>query len=409
MARLAAGAGLHVNDFLAETLEPSYLRDDAVNPSRTIELALNAFPSLPAELLDAAGKPVTSITVPKSELFHQFYLTKYGEAPAVDDVFEYWGRLTAGSDWRMKGAGTGADTESKRNVSNELGKAFARWFLYTYLGHTYFCPFDVAMKMSWPGSGHTWSRRKPGDLPDYVCGPDETSSIHLLEAKGRYSSVTFKTKEFDSFRKQLARARLCDSAGRELAVKGFISAARWGTEETPKVKSKLWVENPWTEGMRDAGYPESVGRSMVFGHYVSIFQRLQLPVVADSLQFAFPLQGQASNERRGLWVCRTGPLAGSKFVGGIIPSPGHRGYWPMYHDGWLGNPLTLHPPVQFFGLEAGMFHSVLQAARAGVDQPTRLEPMFVPDRLGSLSLLRDGSILGPASYFEAIGVVRIDE
>ncbi|MBV6778793.1 hypothetical protein KWH37_20525 [Xanthomonas campestris pv. carissae] len=63
---------------------------------------MNAFPSLPAKLLDAAGKPVTSITVPKKELFHHFYLTKYGEAPVDDDVFEYWGRLAAGSDWRMK-------------------------------------------------------------------------------------------------------------------------------------------------------------------------------------------------------------------------------------------------------------------------------------------------------------------
>jgi len=408
MRRLAAGTALLVNDLLAETLEPSYLRDDAVNPSRTIELALNAFPSLPAELLDAAGKPVTSITISKSELQHHHWLAKYGDEP-VGDVFEYWERLTAGSDWRMKGGGIGADTESKRNVSNELGKAFARWFLYTYFGHAYFCPFQVAMDRSLSGSGHRWSKRESGDLPDYVCGLDSTD-INLLEAKGRYSSVTFATKEFASFRKQLLRAKLCDSAGTELAVKGFISAARWGTEETPKVKSKLWVEDPWTEGMRGAGYPESVGRSMVLGHYVSIFQRLQLPVVADSLQFAFPLQEWASNERRGLWVCRAGPLAGRKFVGGIIPSPSHRGYWPMYHDDWPGNPLTLHTPVQFFGLEAGMFHSVLQAARAGVDQPTpRLEPMFVPDRLGSLSLLRDGSILGPASYFEAVDVVRIDE
>ena len=55
-----------------------------------------------------------------------------------------------------------------------------------------------------------------------------------------------------------------------------------------------------------------------------------------------------------------------------------------------------------------MFDSVLQAARAGIDQRASLEPMFVPEQLGSISLLRDGSILGPASYFKAVGVIDVD-
>lgn len=224
---------------------------------RTIELALRDFPSLPATLLGAAGKPVTSVALSMKDLFPQYWLAKYGDEP-VGGIFEYEERLTAGPDWRMKGVGIGADTESKRNVSNELGKAFARWCLYKYLGHTYFCPFEVAMARSLSGTGHRWSRREPGDLPDYVCGTGAVD-INLLEAKGRYSSVTFDTKEFGDFRKQLARARLCDSAGTELAVKGFISAARWGTEEKPRVKSKLWVEDPWTDGRRGDGNPRQSG------------------------------------------------------------------------------------------------------------------------------------------------------
>ena len=373
---------------------------------RTIELALRDFPSLPATLLDATGNPVTSVTLSMKELFHQYWLAKYGNEP-VGGIFEYEERLTAGPEWRMMGAGIGADTESKRNVSNELGKAFARWFLYKHLGHTYFCPFEVAMERSRSGPGHRWSRREPGDLPDYVCGSGP-ADINLLEAKGRYSSVTFDTKEFGDFRKQLSRARLCDSAGTELAVKGFISAARWGTEEKPRVKSKLWVEDPWTDGRRGDGYPEAIGNSMMLGHYVSIFRRLQLPVVADSLQFAFPLRQRQNGERRGLWVCRAGPLEGRKFVGGIIPSRGYNGYWRFHYDEWMGSPFVLMPPVQFFGVEVAMFDSVLQAARVGVDQRASLEPMFVPDELGSISLLRDGSVLGPASYFETVGVIDVD-
>lgn len=373
---------------------------------RTIEIALRDFPSLPATLLDTTGKPVTSVSFSMKGLFHQYWLAKYGSEP-VGGVFEYETGLTAGPEWRMKGAGIGADTESRRNVSNELGKAFARWFLYTHLGHTYFCPFEVAMARSLSAPGHRWSRREPGDLPDYVCG-SSVADINLLEAKGRYSSVTFDTKEFGDFRKQIGRARLCDAAGTELAVKGFISAARWGTEEKPRVKSKLWVEDPWTDGRRGEGYPDAAGNSMVLGHYVSIFRRLQLPVVADSLQFAFSLGQRQIGARRGLWVCRAGPLEGRKFVGGIIPSPGHDGYWAFRYDEWRGSPFVLMPPVQFFGLEVSTFDRVLQIARGGVDAPAGLEPVVVPEQLGSISLLRDGSILGPASYFEAVDIYDVD-
>jgi hypothetical protein len=80
-------------------------------------------------------------------LFHQYWLAKYGDEPN-GGTFEYIKQLSVGPEWRMRGAGIGADTESRRNISNELGKAFARWFMYTHLGHTYFCPFETAMARS---------------------------------------------------------------------------------------------------------------------------------------------------------------------------------------------------------------------------------------------------------------------
>lgn len=372
---------------------------------RTIELALKDFPTTPQELLDSNGKPLQSITIPLKDLYHQYWQARYGSNPS-GGTFEYIRQLSEGPELRMGGAGIGADTESKRNISNELGKAFARWFVYTHIGHTYFCPFETAMTRSRRSSGHKWSRREPGDLPDYVCGTDE-HDINLLEAKGRYSPVSFETKEFEKFRQQLGRARLCDAAGTELAVKGFISAARWATEEKPRVKSKLWVEDPWTEGRRGDGYPLEVGYSMVLGHYVSIFRRLQLPIVADCLQFSFPLP-QEIGARRGIWLCRSGPLAGAKFVGGIIPSDDVYPYWRGPYDRWDDDPFILRPPAQFFGVEARRFTSVLRAARQGPEQRISMEPLIVPEELGAISFLRDGSVLGPSSYFEPTGTTDLD-
>jgi hypothetical protein len=209
--------------------------------TRTIALALNKFPALPATLTDPATKAaVGTLPVGVKDLLHHHYLAKHGDDGLDDGVYENERRLTAGPDWRFRGAGIGIDTESRRNGSNEFGKAFARWFLATHFGFTYFCPFNEAMKGGNP-DGSTWRRRSAGDLPDFVCGKGERD-VNLLEAKGRYSSVTFRRKEFEEFRAQIERVQLIDPEGHALQVKGYISAARWATEATPRVRSQLLVE-----------------------------------------------------------------------------------------------------------------------------------------------------------------------
>jgi hypothetical protein len=79
-------------------------------------------------------------------------------------------------------------------------------------------------------SAEIGTRRTNGDLPDYVCGKDKTD-VNLLEAKGRYRSVTFKSREFEDFRAQIDRAQLLGTDGKPMRVKGFISAMRWATEK----------------------------------------------------------------------------------------------------------------------------------------------------------------------------------
>ncbi|CAM3188435.1 hypothetical protein [Janthinobacterium lividum] len=376
---------------------------------RTIELALDQFPTIPNTLLDAGGGVLKSLEVPLMDLFRHYWAAKYGDDLPKSSSFEYLSQITSGTDWRTKGRGIGSDTESKRNISNELGKAFARWFMYTHVGYTYFCPFSDAITRSKDG-GPRWSRRTKGDLPDYVCGIDSRRGISLLEAKGRYSSVTFATKEFESFREQLGRACLHDANGVELAVKGFICAARWGTESQPRVNSKLWVEDPWTEGRRTDSYPEEIGVSMVLGHYAAVYQKLQLPVIADSLRFAFPLRAAAARQRRGIWRCNAGPLAGREFVGGIIPPTGVIDGRFIIRNYWDVDPFVLSPPLQFFGIERKRFHIIVRAAAfQGNTVELDLDDIYIPENLGAISLLRDGTVLAPADYFDRTGIVDVDE
>jgi hypothetical protein len=390
--------------------------------TRTIELALNRFPSpLPATLLDrATNDPLEELNVDAKALFHHYFLAKYGDGAEDIGVYEYERMLTGGGDWRYLGSGIGRDKEAKRNVSNELGKGFARWFLYEHFGHTYFCPFDDVLDRKNP-DGTTWIRTEDGDLPDYVCGKN-TNDPNLLEAKGRYRSVTFRTKEFETFREQIQRARLVDGQGRPIRIKGFIGAARWATQETPRVQSKLWVEDPSTEGEPpgEQGYPREVGLSMVAGHFAPVLERLQLPAVAEAIRNLQPLPERRGGSR-GLWECVSGPLRGSRFVGGMIPdrlAVAWEPWWPFFdfderelRHFWRfrrrAAPFVLSRPPLFFGLEETVFNKVVGVARRGLDAASEIEQVRVPEQTGSLSLLRDGTVLGPVTYFEPIGVAEV--
>jgi hypothetical protein len=388
--------------------------------TRTIEIELNKFPQTPPTLLDPTTKAaVGGVTLVVKKLFHHYFLAKYGDSAEDGGTYEYERQITSGPDWRFKGGGIGADKESKRNASNELGKAFARWFLYQHLGFTYFTPLDDLLDR--PNTdGSKWTRHSKGDLPDYVCG-EGAKDVNVLEAKGRYGPVSFRTKDFQSFRDQVQRAQLLDSAGQPIQVKGFIAVAQWATETKPKGRSKLLVEDPTTEGRPPGqeGYPRPIGERMVAGHYGPIFELLQLPVPAAALREGTVLSARAATQR-GVWECISGPLQGRRFVGGLLPDRlarmvGHP-WWPFWDEPparrlWRFNrgvsPFILARPMSLFGVEEHVFNSVLAAARGGADAVHHIEPTQVPDETGSLSLLRDGTVLGPADYFEPVGILDI--
>lgn len=380
--------------------------------TRSLALFLNGFPQTPASLIDPVTHGVTtSITVELKSLFHHYFLAKYGDDAADPEVYEYERHLTTGPDWRFRGAGIGRDKESRRNVSNELGKGFARWFLYEHLGFSYFCPLDDLLNRA-NHDGSRWLRKTAGDLPDYVCGRD-ASDLNILEAKGRYRSVGFGNKEFDDFRDQVARVHLLDSSGIAIAVKGFISAARWATEEHPRVQPALFVEDPWTEGrpVGNEGYPVAAGRAMVTGHFASVLAILRLPVHADAIRYARTAPPD-THERRGIWRCLAPELKGREFVGGVLPGRDHVWPWPLFdgprpHATIWSSPFFLTSPPRFFGLERGVFEQVLAVARGEHSVAGEIQPVPVPEHIGQVSLLRDGTTTCPVSLLEPVGVIEL--
>ncbi len=377
---------------------------------RTISLSLNKFAEIP-DSLRAGSTTLKTISFDTKKLFHHYYIAKFGDSLEPPGSYEYERYLTDSNDWRFAGEGIGRDKEARRNASNELGKGFARWFHSEHLGFAYFCPLEDLIDIQNP-DGSTWKRAAEGDLPDYVAGKDE-HNVNLLEAKGRHTSTGFKTKAFEEFRNQIKRAKLVDSKGASLAVKGFISVARWATEKTPNVRSQLLVEDPWSEGRRlepDEHFPEEVGRAMVLGHYAPIFNILQLPLHADAIR-ARRVISESLRIRRTIWRCNSGALENRRFVGGI----------PLYDRTFHPLPPWIHyineiaillrgrarrflvPPQLFFGVEEVVFRIVTQALRRRSQERNQVPPpVNVPDELGVLSLLRDGTVIGPEDYFEPV-------
>lgn len=385
--------------------------------TRTILLRLKDFDdtSLPSTLTALKSpKDKMPITVELKDLFHHYYKSKYGDCALDTGNYEYQRRLTSDPDWRFSGDGIGCDKEAKRNASNELGKAFARWFLDKYFDITYFAPFESVLGKPY-SDGSVWGRKSKGDLPDYICGKNQ-NDINLLEAKGRYNSVGFDAKEFQEFRDQIQRASFIDKSKNSIAVKGYISVARWATESNARIQSMLSVEDPFTDGQppADGKYPSAAGKMMITHNYISTLERLRLFEFSLALQLNRPLK--IINPRRlGKWQCDMGSLQGVTFIGGVINSCQTQFAWPYFYndffiDHWNffknKSPFFIESPMQFFGVEEHIFLSIIKTCREGIDNYFDIKPIEVNNNVEQISLLRDGTILGAAEYFRPIGILE---
>jgi hypothetical protein len=115
-------------------------------------------------------------------------------------------------------------------------------------------------------------------------------------------------------------------------------------------------------------------------------------------------------------MARASVTKGRRFVGGLLPDRSthmHFAPWRLYRGGdgslrWFipsTSPFVLARPSTFFGVDERAFNNLLAAARRGGDAFHDVEPTEVPTQTGSLSLLRDGTVLGPSNYFAPVDVL----
>jgi hypothetical protein len=247
-------------------------------------------------------------------------------------------------------------------------------------------------------------RTSAGDTPDYFCA-ESVDKIFLSEAKGRYSSVSFGSAEFASWRAQFNRVVVKDRAGHARSVKGFIVATRFATETKPTIRTTLLAEDPQTPGDSPLSAEDrfQLGATLISARYGEIAAKLNQPILASALSNGFAVPDEIRFPVT-IWTFQTEPLRGVRFVGGYYPSAG--GSLPVREvDGRiifdLADPLRLDVGRgTFFGVEEKIFQQVVGLARGGtslapqIDRFEQIEPFY-----SSISVLRDGSVIGPIEFF----------
>jgi hypothetical protein len=250
-------------------------------------------------------------------------------------------------------------------------------------------------------------RVREGDAPDYLCAAS-VHDVFLAEAKGRYTPISFTTKEYDSWRGQFCRVVVKNSIGQALKVKGYVVATRYAAETKQKVYSGIFAEDPESPGERrlqDDG-DHDLGNKIVRIHYGEIATKLNQPILAAALLGGFAVPEQIRFPAT-VWEFQMAPLNGARFVGGYYPSrdgsPAIRQQdGKLFFD--LLNPLRLDVGRgTFFGVEQSIFEQMTRMARIGangrlpITEFEKVQPFY-----SAISILRDGTIISPLEFLAPV-------
>jgi len=380
---------------------------------KLLQLSMKDFSFIPSSLKEdpLVDEPCEEIEVDFLELCLQMVKDNRGDAYAsqAKQAFDWWSlRLTPDRHFRFLGAGASNDPEGKVGEHNMFGRAFCRWFLERHVGITYFTRLRPLLGkfLGSPFSPVMIKKvTKKGDTPDYLC--TERSKVpKLAEAKGTQSSISFDQKLFRTARQQLKRVGIYDPHNQTMTkIKGYIVATTMANQSQPDVQSKLWAEDPETQGTVEGQDEPSQAlyEAAIRGHYADIFDTLRLPLHAYSLREQFLLP-EDHKIQVGLWTALMPPIKGKSFIGGFFPSTEKCPYEHRYPTWSLLN--LSRPTGMFFGLELDIFLQVKGITLRGRDAIDDVEELHLESKetTGRFAFSQDGTLLAPLDYLRFDGI-----
>jgi hypothetical protein len=347
--------------------------------------------------------PNTVMEINLGQLFLQYYFDSYPAAPPNPDPtqFEYLQLISSSSDFRFLAHVAEASLVKRRALSAEMGQAFCRLILHDHFGIVYFAHMnDVLNKPTHAAfNGMRIERKCKGDIPDYLCARSVDSPC-IAEAKGRFSGISFQSKEFQAWRDQFGRIRVVDRSKQSRRTKGFIVGTRFVTEaNSTSLQTTFYLEDPDTEGetvLEDSGRP--IGRTTIAMHYGTVLRKLGLLALASALTNGYPLSEQLSFQVP-VWTCFAQPFERTQYIGGFYRTPGGTG--PILTDhGWRATLELGTGHSVFIGLQLSAVRQIAKAARGNWEQLDALEIAAPRGSWGSeFAWLADGTVAAPAEYF----------
>jgi len=379
---------------------------------KRLDLRLNAYPVIPHQLraTPTANVARKTIDVDTAALFHHHYLDSQGRRPPNPDPtnFQHLSLFLPQQELRACGGGLGSHKAYRISSANQLGQAFCRLFLSKYLNIHYFMHMDDALRGPLiPAFSGCHFEKVPGDDgPDYFCAED-VNRIYLAEAKGRRHGFSFASKVFSNWRKQFDHVVFYDPEGLSRKLKGHIVATRFVAQtDSPALRSTVYAEDPESPGEVLVDEENGVGGAVMQSHYAGIVEKLDQQILSAALGRAFAVPDEIRFPGF-IWELRLGPLQGKQFVGGYFSHDGTEVEFMKEGDALVTSrhPLRLDQAGgTFFGLEVDIFRTLAQVARSGAHSIAVLRPLpKIEPFYSGVSLLRDGSILGPLEFFRTVG------
>src|SRR5690606_4341074 len=350
------------------------------------------------------SNPHSNISYYCNELLTQFSLQTHPNHANI----EYLRFLSSCRDFRFILEPT-ASSSKKRNLSTDLGQAFFRYFMYEFMGVTYFAHMDKILdKSTHPAfNGMMIKRKDKGDVPDYLCAKSVTHPF-IGEAKGRFSNINFTSKAFADWRLQFSRIEVLDKNNIPKKLKGFTIATKFTTERNqPTNKSKLFAEDPETPGEEFLTDNEiGIARGCIAIHYSRILSRLGLNLLSTSLESGFVVPEELSFNLP-VWRCNFGPIKGERFVGGFF-SETEPQMVKTESNRFRFQPNILKlgiPSPVFLGLRTSTLKTLRKVCLGNWEQLAEIPKLVDTDfRPSNLAWLRDGTISGGLEFFEFEGI-----
>jgi hypothetical protein len=355
--------------------------------------------------------PTREVDVDLGQLFLHYYFDSYPLGPPNPDPsqFEYLQLISSATDFRFHAHVANASLVKRRELSTDMGQAFCRLMLSDHFDIVHFAHMnDVLGKPAHAAfGGMRVERLCPGDVPDYLCVRQVTEPL-LAEAKGRFSSISFNTAAFKSWRAQFSRIRIVDSANIPRSAKGYVVATQFVTDASAaKNRATSYIEDPSTEGQPLTNEQSALlGRGVRAVHYARIFNKLDLTPLALALNLGYALTRELTFQLP-VWTCNSPPFVGNTYVGGYYRTRG--GHIPtLTEKGWQMSPELGAGHAVFVGLETAIASRVAAAARGEWNALDGIE-FSAPEGLWSseFAWLRDGSIAAPLLHFRPTALMTL--